>query len=84
MLPRICHGRVRNGGGTDMKLDDKVIAARDITEDGLFHPDTTHVHAHQGETGIVVSTNPESGFVLVQWDRTGTTCDCEPDEVRLQ
>lgn len=56
----------------------KVKALNQILESGLFD-DGDWEHAGTGDLGQVVGSNGD--FLLVTWDRTGTTCDCHPSEL---
>lgn len=39
------------------------------------------IHAEPGDVGDAHSIN--GPFVIVTWRRTGTTCDCDPEDLTL-
>jgi len=47
---------------------------------GFTKKGVEHVHAEPGEVGQVLEVI--DGHPLVKWERTGTICDCAPEEVQ--
>ena len=51
-----------------------------VVEMGFTKKGVEHVHAEPGEVGQVLEVI--DGHPLVKWERTGTICDCAPEEVQ--